>query len=89
MARGASISPRGGRLRRRGDSRPAGYAPIDPDPRPHRGRPEGRLHALNAGFDAYLEKPVDAAELAETVQRLYAGPRCPRELTYIVFLIAL
>jgi PAS domain S-box-containing protein len=34
------------------------------------GRPDDRLHALNAGFDAYLKKPVDPAELAETVQRL-------------------
>ncbi|MDQ3280578.1 MAG: GAF domain-containing protein [Acidobacteriota bacterium] len=36
------------------------------------GRPEDRLLALNAGFDAYLKKPVDPAELAETVQRLSA-----------------
>jgi CheY-like chemotaxis protein len=36
------------------------------------GRPEDRLHALNAGFDAYLKKPVDPAELAEAVQR-HAG----------------
>jgi CheY-like chemotaxis protein len=28
--------------------------------------------ALNAGFDAYLKKPVDPAELATTVQRLSA-----------------
>jgi CheY-like chemotaxis protein len=34
------------------------------------GRPEDRLLALNAGFDAYLKKPVDPAELAESVQRL-------------------
>jgi PAS domain S-box-containing protein len=34
------------------------------------GRPEDRLHALDAGFDAYLKKPVDPAELAQTVQRL-------------------
>ena len=36
------------------------------------GRPDDRLHALDAGFDAYLKKPVDPAELAETVQRLTA-----------------
>ncbi|HEX3582657.1 MAG TPA: GAF domain-containing protein [Thermoanaerobaculia bacterium] len=36
------------------------------------GRTEDRLHALDAGFDAYLKKPVDPAELAETVQRLAA-----------------
>ncbi|MEA2491066.1 MAG: hypothetical protein QOH21_2858 [Acidobacteriota bacterium] len=34
------------------------------------GRPEDRVHALNAGFDGYLKKPVDPAELAESVQRL-------------------
>ena len=34
------------------------------------GRPEDRLRALNAGFDAYLKKPVDPAELAETVEQL-------------------
>ncbi|HYH08676.1 MAG TPA: GAF domain-containing protein [Thermoanaerobaculia bacterium] len=34
------------------------------------GRPEDRLLALDAGFDAYLKKPVDPAELAESVQRL-------------------
>jgi CheY-like chemotaxis protein len=34
------------------------------------GRPDDRLHALNAGFDGYLKKPVDPAELAESVQRL-------------------
>jgi PAS domain S-box-containing protein len=34
------------------------------------GRPDDRLHALDAGFDAYLKKPVDPADLAETVQRL-------------------
>ena len=38
------------------------------------GRPEDRLLALNAGFDAYLKKPVDPAELAAAVQRLSAGP---------------
>jgi PAS domain S-box-containing protein len=37
------------------------------------GRPEDRLRALNAGFDAYLKKPVDPAELAGAVQRLAAG----------------
>lgn len=34
------------------------------------GRPDDRLHALNAGFDAYLKKPVDPAELTQAVQRL-------------------
>jgi PAS domain S-box-containing protein len=34
------------------------------------GRPEDRLRALDAGFDAYLKKPVDPVELAECVQRL-------------------
>jgi signal transduction histidine kinase/ActR/RegA family two-component response regulator len=34
------------------------------------GRPEDRLRALDSGFDAYLKKPVDPAELAESVQRL-------------------
>jgi CheY-like chemotaxis protein len=34
------------------------------------GRPEDRSHALAAGFDAYLQKPVDPAELAACVQRL-------------------
>jgi CheY-like chemotaxis protein len=38
------------------------------------GRPEDRMLALNAGFDAYLKKPVDPAELAETVQRLSMRP---------------
>jgi PAS domain S-box-containing protein len=37
------------------------------------GRPEDRLRALDAGFDAYLKKPVDPAELAECVQRLAAA----------------
>jgi PAS domain S-box-containing protein len=36
------------------------------------GRPEDRLLALDAGFDAYLKKPVDPAELAQLVQRLAA-----------------
>jgi PAS domain S-box-containing protein len=36
------------------------------------GRPEDRLLALDAGFNAYLKKPVDPAELAESVQRLAA-----------------
>jgi PAS domain S-box-containing protein len=34
------------------------------------GRPEDRIRALNAGFDAYMKKPVDPAELAECIQRL-------------------
>jgi CheY-like chemotaxis protein len=34
------------------------------------GRPEDRMRALNAGFDAYLKKPVDPVELAECVQKL-------------------
>ncbi|HUR82280.1 MAG TPA: GAF domain-containing protein [Thermoanaerobaculia bacterium] len=38
------------------------------------GRPEDRLLALNAGFDGYLKKPVDPAELAESVQRLCVRP---------------
>ncbi|HEY0156280.1 MAG TPA: GAF domain-containing protein [Thermoanaerobaculia bacterium] len=38
------------------------------------GRPEDRMRALDAGFNAYLKKPVDPAELAESVQRLAARP---------------
>lgn len=34
------------------------------------GRPEDRQHALAAGFDAYLKKPAEPAELAGTVLRL-------------------
>jgi signal transduction histidine kinase len=34
------------------------------------GRPEDRQRALAEGFDAYLKKPVDPAELAETVRGL-------------------
>ena len=37
------------------------------------GRPEDRRHALAAGFDAYLKKPIEPAELVETVQRLAAS----------------
>lgn len=33
-------------------------------------RPEDRAKALGAGFDAYLAKPVDLAELVATVDRL-------------------
>ena len=34
------------------------------------GRPEDRQHAIAAGFDDYLKKPVDPEELATTVLRL-------------------
>jgi CheY-like chemotaxis protein len=34
------------------------------------GRPEDRLQALQNGFDAYLKKPVDPAELATAIQKL-------------------
>ena len=33
------------------------------------GRPEDRRHALEAGFDEYLKKPVDPSELTKTVLR--------------------
>jgi DNA-binding response OmpR family regulator len=33
-------------------------------------RPEDRQNALDAGFDAYLKKPVDPAELVSIVHRL-------------------
>jgi signal transduction histidine kinase/ActR/RegA family two-component response regulator len=37
------------------------------------GQPEDRRRALQAGFDAYLVKPVDPAELARTLRDLTAG----------------
>ena len=37
------------------------------------GRPEDRVHALDAGFNAYLKKPVDPVELAECVHLLANG----------------
>jgi CheY-like chemotaxis protein len=37
------------------------------------GRPEDRTLALQAGFDAYLKKPVDPSELARTVKQLAIG----------------
>jgi PAS domain S-box-containing protein len=36
------------------------------------GRPEDRQHVLAAGFDEYLKKPVDPAELTATVHRFRA-----------------
>jgi DNA-binding response OmpR family regulator len=36
------------------------------------GSTDDRVHALAAGFDAYLAKPVDAEELLAVVQRLVA-----------------
>jgi len=39
------------------------------------GRPEDRQHALAAGFDAYIKKPVDPGELVSTVLSLSASQR--------------
>jgi PAS domain S-box-containing protein len=39
------------------------------------GRPEDRRQALESGFDAYLKKPVDPAELASTVARMLPPAR--------------
>jgi CheY-like chemotaxis protein len=33
------------------------------------GRPEHRQHALAAGFDEYLKKPIDPAELTSAILR--------------------
>jgi CheY-like chemotaxis protein len=41
-----------------------------------RGQPEDERRALDAGFDAYLVKPVDPAELARLIERL-ASPGTP------------
>ena len=39
------------------------------------GQPEDRRRALQAGFDAYLVKPVDPAELSRLLARRPCGPR--------------
>ena len=38
-------------------------------------RPEDRQSALDAGFDAYMKKPVDPEELAQTVLSLGSARR--------------
>lgn len=37
------------------------------------GHPDDRRHALAAGFDEYLKKPIDPAELTATVLRFREG----------------
>ncbi|HVE71588.1 MAG TPA: response regulator, partial [Thermoanaerobaculia bacterium] len=39
------------------------------------GRPEDRQNALNAGFDAYLRKPVEPVDLAETILQVQSARR--------------
>jgi FixJ family two-component response regulator len=40
---------------------------------------EGRSRAMDAGFDEFLEKPIEATVLASTVQRMVSSAprRCP------------